>query len=119
MRLDMFMRVCPSRFSALEAAVRYGQRPDSPHLLYRYLEMGAEQANGQPEAVERRVHLRLFNTLMEAICDCSVARHWRCLCLDTIYRPLCAMERLARSGDQKGEIHRLQYELFALSHYFL
>ena len=116
---EMFNQVFPSQFSALEAAVRYGYRPDDPHLLDLYLKMGAEQANGQSEAVERRLHLRLFNTLLDAICDSSVARHWRCLCLDNIYRPLRAMERLARSGEHKDQLRHLRFELSTLSHYFL
>ena len=104
---------------ALEVIVRYGYRPDHPHLLYQYLSKGAGQAAGRSEEAERRVHLHLFNTLLEAICDTNVAYHWRCLCLDHIHRPLIAIGRLARSGKQKAQVRYLRYELYTLSNYFL
>ncbi len=107
------------QFKALEAAVRYGSQPDHPHLLYQYLDMGTQQAKEHSKAGAWQLHLQLFNTLLDTICDTTVAQHWRCLCLDNIYHPLQVMEQLAQSSEQQAQVHHLRYALYTLSDYFL
>ena len=80
-----------------EETIRRGIAPDVPEILYthssRYEEF-AENAN-QSEAVallERAIEL-----LTDVICDACVPRHWFCLCLNNLYRPLEFLYRTAVS----------------------
>ena len=108
-----------TELEALARAVRRGEQPGSPALLWRYLQMNNERAYRQPEASRRGVHYQAFETLLETICDSAVSRHWRCLCLDHIYRPLFAIQRLSKEPGQQRQVRQLYRELSTLSRYFL
>ena len=103
----------------LESAVRYGLFPDQPQVLWDYLSISNEVAQSQPEHDRHAIHLRVFRTLMDAICDSCVAQHWRYQCLDQIYRPLAKISRLAKSQQQTRQARRLYHEMTTLSRYFL
>lgn len=107
-------------YNALEYAIRNGHQPDNPCLLDRYLTLGEARAGAyQPATEQRAVHMRAFNTLLETICDSCIATHWRVLCLDQIYKPLIAMERLASTQTDRAQVRKLHNDLSVLSHYFL
>ena len=106
----------------LEQQVRFGQSPDEPSLLQRYLQLNETatlQPLGQPSlSRQRQRSLRSFHILLEAICDSCVCRHWRSLCLDNINKPLRNLQRLAQSPQEQQQVRRLYGELATLSHYF-
>jgi len=107
-------------YNTLECMIRNGHQPDNPCLLDRYLALGeARAATNLPATEQRAVHMRTFNTLLETICDSCIATHWRVLCLDQIYKPLIAMERLASTQTDRTRVRTLHNDLSVLSHYFL
>ena len=80
-----------------EETIRRGMAPDNPEILYTYssrYEEFAENAN-QSEAVE--LLDRVIELLIDVICDACVPRHWLCLCLNNLYRPLEFLYRTAVS----------------------
>ncbi|MDV2079546.1 hypothetical protein [Marinobacter xestospongiae] len=107
-------------YRTLEARIRHGSEPDHPRLLIRYLSLSCARAERCDSSGDKRAaYLRAYHTLLEAICDPCVARHWRCLCLDQICVPIIALNRLASTRRERARIQRLRHELSVLSHYFL
>lgn len=107
-------------FFRIESAVRYGQQPDNPNVLSTYLAMSSRISSKQTNRlVKRAVHFRVAGTLLDTVCDTYVARHWRDLCLDNIYKPIFAAEQLAISEKEKHQVRRFQHELNTLGNYFL
>lgn len=107
-------------FARLEAAVRYGEQPDNPPLLNGYLTMSERIATDLlGSSGVRKLHLRVARVLLDTLCDTCVPRHWRCLCLDHIYRPLAAAERFVQTEVDKRQLRQLRQELNIMGNYFL
>ena len=77
----------------LEDYVRHGLWPEQPELLFTYIELA-------DECGEWNTHRRVFEVMFSTIQDYDVDLHWRCLCLDYIYRPLRAMNKSAATRQQ-------------------
>lgn len=58
-----------------------------------------------------------FRLLMEVVVDEILPPHWRCLCLDQIYKPLFAMRRLATDPNSEAYVRALQQELSITTRY--
>lgn len=97
----------------LEIQIRLGQQPDNPALLQDYLSISQAVHNNYT------LQLRIFNTLLDTICDVTIAYHWRCQCLDSIHQPLLALQRLAITTQEQVNGQHLCHELATLSHYFM
>lgn len=102
----------------LRDIIRYGYDPDNPALIPLWL--SREEAILPAEvtlAMRRKCYMDQFNLLLNVISDELVPAHWRCLCLDYIYKPLSGLYRLA-TGEQDKQHHRqLLYELSVTSRY--
>ncbi|MEP1449289.1 MAG: hypothetical protein ABJK37_24510 [Paraglaciecola sp.] len=106
--------------NALEHLIRNGLQPDNPPLIDNYIgKAECETDMLTTVTAKRQVLKRVFQTLMDTICDTYVASHWRRLCLDNVHRPLHAIEQLSISSKDKAEVLKLRYELNTLSRYFL
>lgn len=106
--------------NALEQLVRNGLQPDNPPVLIKYILKAESEVNTSNNVNDkRRIFKRVLQTLMNTVCDTYVAYHWRCLCLDNMYKPLHAFERLSVSEQDKADVLRFRYELNVLSRYFL
>ncbi|MFT4636309.1 MAG: hypothetical protein ACI854_000812 [Arenicella sp.] len=103
----------------LELAIRSGYYPDSPKLLYYYLNFGKDCADSWEELYRHKVYERLFNTLIDAISDSLVPMQWRQLCLDNINRPLIELEKLAKTKMAQKLLRRRYTELKLLANYYL
>ena len=110
----------PAQLEQIEQAIRTGQYPDSPNLVYRYLAFG-ECSNPDVWKQTSRLEVceRLFNTLINAIGDPLVPLHWRRLCLDNIYRPLFTLEKLATTELIQNRLHHRYAEVALLANYNL
>lgn len=63
---------------------------------------------------------KLFNELLDVLCDSLISHHIRHMCLDQIYKPLLALKKYYRS--QHGHLaayYKLEHELRVLSFEFL
>lgn len=108
-----------TELTKLELAIRSGQYPDSPNLLYYYLNFGKDYADSWAEPSRHKVYERLFNTLIDAISDPLVAVQWRQLCLDNINRPLIELDKLAKTTMARKLLRRRYAELTLLANYYL
>lgn len=102
----------------IEHMVRQAKDPDNHRLINQFLEQ--KLAVEQPtKANLRNHHLAQFQVLMETLADECLPAHWRCSCLDNIYRPLQALERLADCPQHYQQVLTLTHELRIISHYLL
>ena len=82
----------------LELCVRRGLYPENPILLHRYIDFGAERSRWTDNK-------RIFQVILDAINDQSVASHWRLICLENAYKPLAAMRLFAKChADRKATV---------------
>lgn len=93
-----------------------GTSPDNPLLLRHFLL--AEPDNTAHKEHQRAYYHDQFRLLMDTIADDCVPGHWRCICLDHVYLPLQAMQKLADGESCRRQLTRLYAELRIISHYF-
>ena len=106
-------------FNAIEQQVRYGMHPDSACLLNRYIQYADNMVQSSDSQEEQlQILFRVANNLLEVICDTYLPVHWRHACMDVVYRPVHAMERLATTEKNAHQLHRFKQELNTLGNYF-
>lgn len=105
---------------SLEKEIRHGLQPDNPALLATYINIAEKSLTELHDVtIKRRLMRRVYQVLLDTICDTYVPQTWRMICMDSIYRPLFNLERLAKSDLKKAEVMRLRYEMRTLCQYFL
>lgn len=111
-------------FDSLEKEIRYGLQPDNPGLLVAYITMADNMVEqSRPVEIKLNILFRVANNLLDAICDTYIPEHWRHCCLDVIYRPIRAMEKIIStdkhtSDKNKIQLSQFKYELNTLGAYF-
>lgn len=113
------MEVVGLRWLKLEALVRQGSLPDRPDRLREYIELYKDRTRAVARSDAIALHYRVYNLLLETICDVLIAKHWRCLCLDYLFEPCRALNQMTETREQAQEVRRLQSEAYSLSQYFL
>ena len=103
----------------LQDQIRHGTSPDNPTLISLFLRTCEEHALELAPEQRASVYRRAYRLLLETICDSHVPRHWRCTCLDHIYRPVFALNKLAVSEAELKEVAHCYREVNLLGHYFL
>lgn len=101
----------------LRDKIRWGKEPDNPALIPLWL---AQEDDGQETAPlpwRRQCYENQFILLLETLVDELVAPHWRCLCLDNIYRPLQSLKKISDCPQSDNQIQRLVHELAQQSRY--
>lgn len=106
-------------FSVLEQTIQGGQCADSPEVLYHYLKTSEEYAERLCLTEATKLHQRVFNVLLDTVCDTSLALHWRQMCLDMVYRPLSHLKRLIVTYQDARSYFKMEHDLRILSHYFV
>lgn len=104
----------------LRDKIRWGKEPDNPSLISRWLafENGGRGNSAQSEArMLRQQYESQFTLLLETVVDELVVAHWRCLCLDNIYRPLQSLKQISDNVRSDNQIQRLIRELAMQSRY--
>ena len=102
-----------------EHNVRWGRLPDRPDILYNYLSDCEAVALSFDESNAKRLLERAIDTFVEVICDPSVPYHWRCLCLDNLYRPISRLRRIEVSDDAFKRLNKKMRDINVLTKYFL
>lgn len=100
-------------------AVRFGEQPDSPGFLTRWLELEEITFPRVCNCIKRRVYRREYDLLMDAITDELVPETWRQLCLDHIHHPLNGLSAVASKPHHRKAVNRLRWEMNTLAGYFL
>jgi hypothetical protein len=106
-------------FSVIEQAIQGGQCADSPEVLYHYLNTSEEYAERLNINDAVILHQRVFNVLLDTVCDSHIALNWRQVCLDMVYRPLANLKRLIVTYQDAKAYFKMEHDLRTLSHYFL
>lgn len=106
-------------FSVLEQTIKRGAASNSPQVLYYFLETSEQYAEQLGISEAYSLYKRVYQVLLDTVCDASVAMHWRELCLDMIHRPLLQLKSFVITEQDAQEFFRLEHELRALSHYFM
>lgn len=95
---------------SLGKVIRQGLKPDSPELLKRYWSIGDDCAKTEPEHAFA-VYFHLFNTLLNTASDQTLYTQWRQVCMNNVYRPLFAMQRISCSEHEKRHVCELRKKL--------
>ncbi len=113
------MAAVKSRWQRLQDLVRNGSMPDRPDRLREFIELYKDRTRELERSEEIAMHYRVYELLLETICDSLIPKHWRFLCLDYLFEPCRALKRLCETSEQEQEVRRLQSEARYLSSYFL
>lgn len=106
-------------FSVIEQTIKRGVASDSPRVLFHYLNTSEQYAEQLGIADAYQLYRRVYQVLLDTVCDVDVPMHWRELCLDMIHRPLLQLKRFVITEQDALEYFRLENELRTLSHYWL
>jgi len=85
----------------LEECVRLGKNPDSPDLLYTYLDLYKERLSRLGVEVSQAYLTRIIDLLIDTICDPLVPYQWRALCLDNIHKPVFDLSNLPKTENNR------------------
>ena len=83
----------------LGTQIRCALDPDEPRLLDQYLGE-ARYLAGWEGVAAWPLFEKAYNLLLDTGRDPILPWHWRSLCLDYAYRPLCELQRLTTNGSQ-------------------
>lgn len=130
MTLDLSHSEKLDRFQTLEQEVKNcsnSQQVSNPdllnsQLLNEYIDLGLEMANKAKMANHQLLQeswlKRIYKTLFESTLNLVAPKHWRDLCLDSLYQPLFALKHLYRNHPQgKQRMGAIRHELSVSSHY--
>ena len=90
--------------------------PDNPLLINQFLNFKLDVITPN-KVLYREQLLAQFQLLIDTIADELLPAHWRRQCLDNIYRPLQALQRIADSAHNQQQVLTLTHELRVISHY--
>ena len=101
--------------SELEECVRLGKNPDSPDLLYTYLDLYKERLSQVGAEVSQAYLTRIIDLLIDTICDPLVPYQWRALCLDNIHKPVFDLSNLPKTENNRTILRNKTYEIGVLT----
>lgn len=104
------------KLAHLRHKIRRAEEPDNPLLITYWLAYENQLVENSREALRQRYESQ-FTLLLETVVDELVPAHWRCLCLDHIYRPLQSLKQISDSARSDNQIQRLIHELAMQSRY--
>lgn len=98
--------------------IRYAHEPNNPGLLSLWLSFEESQCQDFKHEEQWQHYLNMVRFLLDTYSDTMNPDHWRSTCLDHISRPLCGLQRLAKTDHQQKQLKELMLEIKILSHYF-
>ena len=99
----------------LEKRVRFGSNPDSPGLLYTYLDLYKKKLSEVGLEAAQSYLTGTIDLLLETICDPLVPYQWRALCLDNIYKPVFDLSKLPKTKDNRRILRNKTHEISVLT----
>lgn len=105
--------------STLKDKIRYAKEPDNPMLISLWFSVEESHRDIGNEDEDLQHHYqRQFYLLLEAVADELNPAHWRRVCLDNIYKPICSLQRIAKNEISQKQVKKLLQELTATCQYF-
>ena len=99
-------------FSAVEMSVRYGDGDCNTHdvdIINCYVHMGLERAkNHSCIATVQHAHMRVINTLIDAMCDHCLSSVWRQQCYRYIKRFLPLLYEMLDPQQYQQKVQEIQ-----------
>jgi hypothetical protein len=99
-------------FSAVEMSVRYGDGDCNTHdvdIISCYVHMGLERAkNHSCIATVQHAHMRVINTLIDAMCDHCLSNVWRQQCYRYIRRFLPLLYEMLDPQQYQQKVQEIQ-----------
>jgi hypothetical protein len=99
-------------FSAVEMSVRYGDGDCDAHdrdIISCYVHMGLERAKKLScIAAVQHAHMRVINTLIDAMCDLCLSNVWRKQCYSYIKRFLPLLYEMLDSLQYQQKVKEIQ-----------
>ena len=99
-------------FSAVEMSVRYGDGDCNTHdgdIISCYVHMGLERAKSHScIAAVQNAHMRVINTLIDAMCDHCLSNVWRQQCYRYIKRFLPLLYEMLDPQQYQQKVQEIQ-----------
>ena len=104
--------------SNLKEKIRYGKEPDNPMLISLWLTEEERCRDIKNTQQDLSCHYQAqFYLLLEAVADELNPAHWRRVCLDNIYKPICSLQRTAQTEVSRQKVQKLLQELAVTCEY--
>ena len=97
--------------------IRFGRDADNPALITLWLSIDKPSPHLSVQCL-RDHYCQQFHLLLDVVTDLLVPCHWRCLCLDHIFKPLHALKCLSDCYQSEQQIRNLYSELAISCRYF-
>lgn len=104
---------------SIEKLIRNAEAPDAFHLIHQYLELGSALCQGHNKTTKIQVHKRMYDLLVEVICDVLLPGHWREYCLDMLYQPCHHLQKLMVGKTQQSDFLAMHERTKRLCKYFI
>jgi len=98
------------RWHRLGTRIRCALEPDEPRLLELYLFETRYLVAWEPLPAWQLFE-KSYQLLLDTAADVALPWHWRGLCLDHAYRPLCDLRRLAGDAERRQRLQQLSRRL--------
>ena len=99
----------------LQNRIRFGKNPDSPDLLYTFLDLYKKQLSEVGAEAAQAYLTEIIDLLLETICDPLVPYQWRALCLDNIHKPVSDLSKLSNTKDNRRILRTKTHEISVLT----
>ena len=106
-----------NEINKLRYKVRYGNEVNNPNLVNNWFSM-EESLNNSDTDSKWQLYQAQFSLLIDVLADDMLPSHWRTWCLDNIYKPLNALQRLVGDQQQHYQLNEMYNELRIISHRF-
>lgn len=108
--------MCNVNFSAIELAVRTGDKDENIDMIHFYIQLGFERAKSMQSLIDtKNSYLRIYNTLLETMCDSYLPTQWRMCTHNYIKQMMPILLEVCK----KKEFQQIRSEVNAFGHYFL
>lgn len=102
-------------FSSMEMAVRTANNQYNPDIINYYIILGLDHAKSMESVKDTKgVHLRIYNTLLDTMCDSCLPIHWREVCYSYLEKMMPLLSAIYNYQDFK----KYRNELNTLYKYF-
>ena len=102
-------------FCSVEMAVKSGDKQYHPNIIGSYIIMGLDRAKEMENVTDtKNVHLRIYNTLLNTMCDTCIPIEWREICFKYLNKMMPLLSAIFNTKD----FEKYKNELNILAQYF-
>lgn len=102
----------------LRNKIRHAHEPDNPSLINIWLDMQESHVMSRPTDQRWALCSDTIDVLLDTYADELNPPHWRSLCLDSLVRPLCTLQSMVQSQQQRHALQTIMQNITTISHYY-